>query len=757
MGVHGLTTYLREKKRLLSTTTVLSSSSKNTVPIVVDGWSFIYDLYQSSNLPWVYGGEYIEFVRLVKNVAQSWIRVGLKVYFVFDGACPDLKFPTVISRLAQSHVQPAQLFFRTSSSTRSSGRFLNETRILPPLAYSACIYALESLRSTVEGLELHFADEEGDPYAVELAGRLGGYVVGNDSDFVIFNSEGYRGYIPLDEMVWQTPVTEEPEPINVEDDDFQPVKNAKAKRKPVHNAQNLGGLLPPENTEELTLSFISYSPGTLAQQLKIPVSLLPLFGALVGNDFSKESESNSRKIQALFFERSLSLSQRIDKVAATMHTVISPGSSHRKAKHQVGSVMDLIDRTVSALLARLTTSMGSGEVEQIVEKIVNATLQYAIPKYGGDIAGHEGLWSSSVCALHDAEACSILPMISYNVMRQAEKSDQADPNLLEAREKYLDAYRGGLFSPKTMDILNTGSSWARIFLENPDLETVGRSIGRPIREWIYSILDDTVEAENITTDGNESTDIPNDGESELHRLHLHLKIHRYDDDEATEPPASIIPIVASSEEDRFTILLRILHSDIPEIRHLSPEKTLAVLAVRWVIHAIHARWEETGSKEREKERWSKSEAQAFLSSFTWAFSDDIAVADHLNLLKASPPPPIDDRNIQLTAQVLMALDTIEQLAQTLLLTDRVPGNAHQFSGRAFHALLTGSVASFTPALPGNIWGITEVGLSHAFQQEKAKKAKKAKTEKPASTTPANKGRVNGSRTGLFALLGDMDA
>jgi hypothetical protein len=681
---------------------------------------------------------------------------------------------------------------------------------------------------------------------VELAGRLGGYVVGNDSDFVIFNSEGYRGYIPLDEMVWQTPVTEEPEPINVEDDDFQPVKNAKAKRKPVHNAQNLGGLLPPENTEELTLSFISYSPGTLAQQLKIPVSLLPLFGALVGNDFSKESESNSRKIQALFFERSLSLSQRIDKVAATMHTVISPGSSHRKAKHQVGSVMDLIDRTVSALLARLATSMGSGEVEQIVEKIVNATLQYAIPKYGGDIAGHEGLWSSSVCALHDAEACSILPMISYNVMRQAEKSDQADPNLLEAREKYLDAYRGGLFSPKTMDILNTGSSWARIFLENPDLETVGRSIGRPIREWIYSILDDTVglpisevEAENITTDGNESTDIPNDGESvsddddelidvvesddedipmpsdflaplkgELHRLHSSSEdTSDIDDDEATEPPASIIshrslvrsppaivdycrrgtriaseaipvkpisellssislseyadenapPLVLRSEEDRFTILLRILHSDIPEIRHLSPEKTLAVLAVRWVIHAIHARWEETGSKEREKERWSKSEAQAFLSSFTWAFSDDIAVADHLNLLKASPPPPIDDRNIQLTAQVLMALDTIEQLAQTLLLTDRVPGNAHQFSGRAFHALLTGSVASFTPALPGNIWGITEVGLSHAFQQEKAKKAKKAKTEKPASTTPANKGRVNGSRTGLFALLGDMDA
>lgn len=37
MGVHGLTSYLREKKRLLSRTTVLSSAA--AVPVVVDGWS----------------------------------------------------------------------------------------------------------------------------------------------------------------------------------------------------------------------------------------------------------------------------------------------------------------------------------------------------------------------------------------------------------------------------------------------------------------------------------------------------------------------------------------------------------------------------------------------------------------------------------------------------------------------------------------------------------------------------------------------
>lgn len=751
----------------------------------------------------------------------------------YAGACPDLKFPTAVARLGQSHVQPAQLFFRTSASSRSTGRFLNETRILPPLAYSACVHALQTLRSETGGLDLHFADEEGDPFAVELAGRLGGYVVGNDSDFVILNSDGYRGYIPLSDMVWQTTTTEDGEVVNQEDADFQTVKNSKTKRKPLHDTQNLGGLLPPQTTGELSLSFIAYSPEILAKHLNLPSTLLPLFGALVGNDFSKESESNSRKIQALFFERNLSLSQRIGKVATTMHSVISPGAPRRKAKHQVGSVMDLIDQTVNALLGRQVTTMGTGEIEQIVEKIVNATLQYAIPKYAGDVAGREGLWATSVCALHDPEACSILPMISHNVMRQAEKSDQADPNLLQAREKYLDAYRNGFFAPDIMDVLNTGSSWARIFLENPDLETVGRSIGRPIREWIYAILDDTVglpasdnDNEGNTTDltGNGSmmadgdddedelidvveSDSDDDGpmssdflaplKGELHRLHGGPD--DTSDDTATDPPASIIshrtlsrspptvtdylrrgtrvtsevvnvtplsellssislsdyitenapPLILRSEEDRLTIFLRILHSDVPSVRQLPPQAMQAVLAVRWAVKTLHTRWEQSSSKEREKERWSKNEARGFLSSFRWA-AEDLASADHLK----STPPPIDDRNIQLTAQLLMALESVEQLAQTLLLTDRIPGNVHQFSGKAFHAFLTGS-ASFTPSLPAGVWESAEAELADAFQQQRAKKTKKMKAEKPAAVPVRAKG--NASKQGLFSMLGDMDA
>ncbi len=53
---------------------------------VCTGSSFIYDVVLSAELPWVYGGEYTRFARLVEQVVRAWIEVGLELHFVFDGA-----------------------------------------------------------------------------------------------------------------------------------------------------------------------------------------------------------------------------------------------------------------------------------------------------------------------------------------------------------------------------------------------------------------------------------------------------------------------------------------------------------------------------------------------------------------------------------------------------------------------------------------------------------------------------------------------
>ncbi|KDQ27623.1 hypothetical protein PLEOSDRAFT_29191 [Pleurotus ostreatus PC15] len=487
MGVQGLGKYLRDNRRALAKTISVPQKDAPPTTLVIDGWSFIYALYFDSRLPWVYGGEYAEFSELVKRVVKAWISIGLRVHFVFDGAYPRLKLLTGRLRMEESIIKPSLLYFRTSPTSRV------QPRIIPPLIYSNTVQALKQVDAPNDNLQLHFADEEGDPYAVELAGRLGGYVVGNDSDFIILNAEGYLGYIPLDEMVWSSVETPDDAP-EVDDFGFTPTKPKRKKPE----ARLDRGLIPPDGDElNLCLSMTAYNPSAFSSHLRVPASLFPLLGALVGNDYTKHSPLPQQNIQQLFFDRTTTSEQRIERVATALRSIVT-ASTNRKQKpmRQIGSVMDLIDRAVKALLLR-ASSMGSAEIDSVIDRVVDSTLQYAIPKHEGS-QGLEGLWATDFCALHPPDICPLLPMISRNVIALAEISDAQDGETREmqrtnqVRAAYLDAYREGVLSPRIMDVLNTATYWPRLPLEHPDIETVAVSIGRVIRSWGYSILDDAV-------------------------------------------------------------------------------------------------------------------------------------------------------------------------------------------------------------------------------------------------------------------------
>lgn len=726
----------------------------------------------------------------------------------------------MVTRLAQSHIQPGLLFFRTSASSRSTARSLNETRILPPLAYATCVEALREVKSTDDTLQIHFADEEGDPYAVELAGRLNGYVVGNDSDFVVLNTEGYRGYIPISDMVWHSTAEQEEAVPEADDDGFKVFSRPKANRKVQTYIKAGKGLVPPPEGD-LHLSVTVYSPVALAQHFKLPVTILPLLGAIVGNDFTAQMESNKRRIQSLLFERHLSVIQRLDHAAAVIRSVLTPNPNHRKSKHEVGSVLDLIERTVNVLLARFEAStLGPGEIARVVDNIVEATLQYAIPKSNSSDAS---LWPSPVCALHSPEACPYLPMVSRQLFHRFQETDMEDEGLLEVREKVIDAYRGGLFTPKNMDILSTATMWPKMFLENPDTETVSRSIGRPVREWVYSILDDAVglpdpplpeepetddesnameedDAQGEESDQDELIDVvESDSENESvvdFLAPLKGELNRLkssdSDDDATEPPASecsqkvrrdtpaIVteyirrgtrvaqevvvvpslkdllasieltyndgnPLLLRSEDERLGVMLKLLKSDTPAIRALTPKNVLPVLVARWIAQVLQERYDETKSKDREKELWSASEARCFIASFSPPAAQE---TNGVNGETHSVYPEIQDRHIQLTAQALAAMEAIEQLSQTLLLGGRVSSVTHLFSGKLFHSLLN------NPRSLGDggvMWNAVEQQLDTPFRQTAlARKAKKAKAPQQAVVAP----KMGKSRSGqsFYALL-----
>ncbi|KIP11257.1 hypothetical protein PHLGIDRAFT_83689 [Phlebiopsis gigantea 11061_1 CR5-6] len=857
MGVHGLTTYISENSAAIAKTLQFASDINKDEPttFVVDAWSFIYEVISWAGLPWVYGGEYDQFSEIVARVVKSWLGVGLRLYFVFDGPYPEIKFPTIISRVNKSTIQPSHLFFRTSVASRSTPRFLRESMMLPPGMYDACVGTLQKLARSAKPsqvLELHFADEEGDPYAVELAARLGGYVVGKDSDFVILNAEGYQGYVPLDLMVWSSLSSADNDVQDAEDDGFQTVVNSKAKKK-ANFAQGTSprGIIPPEDDDGagLQLTAITYSPASLSQHLQLPISLLPLLGALVGNDFtgakdpSFSTTSQHTNLQWLFFERSLTLTQRIQRVANTLRGILTaaltPGASGKKQKNAVHSVMELIERAVHALIVRNLDTMASGEVVRVVERVVEATLQYAIPRYEGAVLGPEGMWADGVCALHDAQSCPLMRYISQPLnqdsLRQLETEKQ-EATRDRVRALYVAAYRAGRLDPHTLDVLHSGTFWYRQFLENPDLENVAKSIARPIQLWIYALLDDTLglpSGSDVKQDKPEkSIDDEEDGGDEEDEDVLIDVVEYSDEDEVADPlaplrgalqqlggsdestldgraseihasvlsssasqkaPIKIVeeyvrrgtrlaaediaviplsrlfsslpdgvdqvhltegtPIQLKPSTERLTFLLRILRSDYHLLRSLPAEQRTAALALRWTAYQLQARaGEREGDKVREKERWTKQEAQAFLASFSFYSPAGSLEAEAID------PVPIVDRHVQLVAQVSVALDCVVRLSQVLLLDEELPSPVLRFSGQRFHAYLTRSRVYKPNTVPDRLWHACLEGLDHAFAEPAGKK-KKQNRETGANkvTQTGKKSKSQGSFGGKFGLLADVDA
>ena len=713
----------------------------------------------------------------------------------------------MISRLRDNVVRRAELFFRTSPAARSHPRFLNENRILPTLALTASVEALRELVKEGLPVKLYFADEEGDPYAVELAGRLNGYVTGTDSDFAVLNVEGYKGYIPMDDFLWDTSALGDlapqpkPEPV----DDFQPIKRKKTKK---HFQVNHGIIPPVEDASQISLTCTTISPAVLAAHLEIPISLLPLLGALVGNDFSASPSARFGK-QSLFFERKVTLSQRITRVSKTIHDAISnPAQNKAKKPDGADDVIDLIRRVVHTLLLQDASSLGSGEEAAIIERIVQSTLQYALS------TRDEAL--SPSCLLGNPGDVHLYGRDKGNAIRRL----------------YLNGYHAGTVHSEILDPLHTGTMWPRPFLENLEKETVHRSIGRPIREWIYAIIDDGVglpvrpekeeaKAEDQADrdeDDEELIDVVEESSSDedsvledpLAPLRGALKrLSGIETPRSETPPPEVRkrkviteyvrrglridledlqvdflpellekleiplegPIQLAPESTRLRLFLTIIGAEAVagKLGGIPPEQIIPTLAVRWVVSVLYDRAVGSeGSKERFAEKWTRSEVKALLLAFIRPTTPPVEKEGEVTSPAA---PEIQDRHVQLVAQMLASVEAIILLAQALLLDFdcRVSLNlvAH-FSGRRFHQLLNDGYAEISSSLDvlGPLLDVVSAGLdAEAFADEAYKKRKVRKEQQKEKSSPqalpagaklnGKGGRGGFSGGGMFGVLANV--
>lgn len=437
----------------------------------------MYALSAESRLPTIHGGEYEELASLVVQICRAWLALGLAPTFVFDGMedlslfiCANLtlelffihvgpvlaeKIEESARRFQESFVNPSVLFYRTSPAGRSTTSFQNRISMIPSLIFPACLDALLSLKS--EGVECFFADGEADPECAGLAAHYGGYVLAQDSDYLIFNA-AHKGYITLDDLVWTVPSASEGLSVEDDDDGFQTVSRTK-KRVPIEPAGISRGLIPPSDFLSLTVSI--YHPETLAASLKIGTGLLPLIATCLGCDFTPPAFSYN------FFPKTMPVAERVRRVATVIRTILYPSRSsasrHRgprsrllKAAQGADKVTQLIAAVVTDLAIR--DDLGERELGGLVEIIRDSIFHYIVPD---DFPGPG-------------------PLSDRDLVQPASEEQR------KVQRRFLRAYRRGEF--KLMGYYATGTGWPRPALEDPDVKTSQEVVGGPIRQWTYAVL-----------------------------------------------------------------------------------------------------------------------------------------------------------------------------------------------------------------------------------------------------------------------------
>ncbi|KAH7105648.1 PIN domain-like protein [Auriculariales sp. MPI-PUGE-AT-0066] len=767
MGVHGLTTYLRENRRTLSKTILLpvanvalGANISKQVTVVVDAWSFIYELYQQSGLPWVYGGQNEEYASAILKTVNAWAAAGIRAVFVFDGPSPPAKFQTTIERINKGRLNASLIFYRTSSAGRSAPGFLlnRDVRMLPPLAHATCILALLNA-----GVECHFADGEGDAFAVELAGALNAFVAGNDSDFVILrpSGDGYLGYIPLSEMAFTYPATnlQEDEPGDV---GFVPIKRSRRK----NTTQTRNGLIPEDSFEGVSITV--FTPDALAAQLKISVALLPVIAAFVGCDFVSFNK--------LFFEHKLAPPQRITRVAQVLQPLVNPSAANVRRGRLPSSVPDLVSAMITGLLVR---RVESDEQEAMGKTIIDAIVQYNCACFFDEPGS---LWPTPDCMLHHPSDCKLLQTLN-SAARDAEQK--------ATLRYYLKAYRA---------------------------EATAKYIGRPLRRFMYAVLNHDVgivdsdastpqfqavdsglfqtigtSTESGATFSQRGKHLTKSAIDSLNSSFDHLTASRTSS--VSSAPSVLLAVKeyvrrsghvgaqdvvvpslsevmlgfnshweldppdafhARSRETRLRFFLHALRSDTALVRDLPEDTIMPVAVLRWVIQVM-------GGRTNPAERWLRREALSFLAA-----SLDSAAAEPAATTESVPAEP---RNVQLSAQLLSAYEAAMHLGQTLFLTDIVGGAVLHFSGQRLHTYLAAkTVSTNNPAHISKLSLCSDAalqGLADLLGGEKVvsrrEKRQKQQVQQPRPVLQTAQSKLNSGakstvpRGGMFsALLGLED-
>lgn len=370
------------------------------------------------------------------------------------GPVPPQKFQTELDR-ATALLHEVFLFHHTSALSRSHPSSLRKMRLLPPLLYSAFVEVALAL-----GVECIWAEAEADDVVAFVASARGGFVVGLDSDFVIYGGRPdgaeervhERGYIPINSMRWESHAATADDDADeilrsdqVDDDGFQIVQPKRKARADVYRPSSPVPPFVPHPDFLVSMTCTVFTPDLLAASLQLPVRLLPLFASLVGNDYC----NFGTRLQ----HRGSNAVERVERVARCLRESREP----RKGVKAPDGLTELLARTVDALLVQ---GLSEIDKEEMIHTLIDSALLYTLPS-------------------------SLPPVLTTSKHYTSSHREAAEP-------LYAAAVVRGELAPRLSGVIRDGRYIVRPWLEDTTRRSVGRVAGDGVRAAWTAVLADAL-------------------------------------------------------------------------------------------------------------------------------------------------------------------------------------------------------------------------------------------------------------------------
>uniref|UniRef100_A0A665UD38 Asteroid domain-containing protein n=1 Tax=Echeneis naucrates TaxID=173247 RepID=A0A665UD38_ECHNA len=156
--------------------------------LVVDGMACIRHWYSCRD--WVCGGQWKEYVDILKSWCETFTSTGIRLVFFFDGVVEEQKRQEWVKRRRRVNGEISKIFCHIKAHGEQPGR---ELFCLPSGLATFTCFALRSL-----GQEVFCSVQEAD-YEIASYARQHGCmgILGQDSDFIIYDSSPYLSVAKL--------------------------------------------------------------------------------------------------------------------------------------------------------------------------------------------------------------------------------------------------------------------------------------------------------------------------------------------------------------------------------------------------------------------------------------------------------------------------------------------------------------------------------------------------------------------------------